>query len=85
VLSLSEQQYYNPYAEQVDKAEENRKIVEEYLMGPESVQVATVIVEYLQSWEFLFLVGLIVFYRLAVKAEWYARIVGKAMDIINRE
>ncbi len=57
-------QQYNPYANAIRKAEESKQIVEEYLMGPESVQVVTAIGEILLSWEAMFFVVLFLAYRL---------------------
>ena len=55
---------YNPYGRAIDKAEQSKQIVEEYLMGPESVQVVEAIGNILLSWEVMVMYGMFLFYRL---------------------
>lgn len=71
------------YERAIKNAEEAKLIVEEYLMGPESVQFATVIVEYLQSWEFLLLVGMCIAYRVLVRLNWVAKVTARALAKIE--
>lgn len=59
------QQHYNPYARAVQKAEDSKQIIEEYLMGPESVQVVEAIGDILLSWEVMVMYGIFLLYRLA--------------------
>ncbi len=56
---------YSPYARAVQKAEDSKQIVEEYLMGPESVQVVEAIGDILLSWEVMVMYGMFLLYRLA--------------------
>lgn len=53
------------YDRAVREAEKSRQVVEEYLMGPESVQVVEAIGEILLSWEVMVMFGVFLVYRLA--------------------
>lgn len=57
---MGQQQY--KYA--IQKAEDSRQIVEEYLMGPESVQMIQAVGEILLSWQVLVMYGFFLVYRI---------------------
>ena len=74
---------YNPYQRAIDKAEANKQIVEEYLMGPESVQVVEAIGDILLSWQVLAMYVIFLVYRIVGKMNWIAKVSAAALAKIE--
>ncbi len=71
-----------PTDNQIRRAQE---IYQESIEMTEAMHITDSIIVYLQSWEFLFLIGMLLLYRALFKRNWIANLVARVLAKIERD